>query len=413
MDDRVVRAHKWSARRPKGLKDTAAGRWIWFSPRRVSLAEAREAVAAGAYDVIEQAEPRAKDKLAARLRELDTAEVPLPTAPGLVTQSAAAKQMVRQVAQVAQASVSVLLFGETGTGKEQMAALIHRWSGRKGPWLAINCAAIPNDLMESELFGHSRGAFSGAVASVDGKLLAAAGGTVFLDEVDDTPLSTQMKLLRVLEDGEVTRVGETQARPTDFRLLAATNRDLLRLTEEGRFGRDLYERLAIVRIDLPPLRERREDIPQLVGHFVQRFYELHPKRTSVEGVSPRALEALQQHAWPGNIRELRNVVFHALIQKRCGGEILLSDLPRLVFAGESQAGTAHGVDPAAVSRAVAAGKFNLKRAKEALEREALLAALAASGGNAARAADLLGDVGRGAASRPGATIRAMRRRLGI
>jgi DNA-binding NtrC family response regulator len=406
MDERVVRTSRWTRRAAR-----ASDRWIWFSPRPVSLAEAREAVAAGAYDVIEQAEPGSQESLAARLRELDVAEPPLPRAPGLVTESAAARRMIRQVAEVAATAVPVLLVGETGTGKEQMAGLIHRWSGRKGPWLAINCAAIPNELMESELFGHARGAFSGAVASVDGKLLAATGGTVFLDEVDDTPLSTQMKLLRVLEDGEVTRVGETRARATDFRLLAATNRDLLRLAEEGRFGRDLYERLAIVRIDLPPLRDRREDIPDLVRHFVGRFYELHPDRARVESVSARALEALREHGWPGNIRELRNVVFHALIQKRCGGEILLSDLPRLLHSESGTGGAA--VDEAAVRRAVGAGQFNLKREREALERAALTAALASSGGSAARAAILLGEVGRGAASQPGATVRAMRRRLGV
>lgn len=412
MDRRVIVSAAWSRRRTDAqLRDREP--WVWFSPRPVSLAEAREAVAAGAYDVIEQREPEARARLEARLRELDLAEPALPQAPGLIAHSGAAQRMIRQVAQVASATVPVLLVGETGTGKEQMAGLIHRWSGRKGPWLAINCAAIPNELMESELFGHARGAFSGAIASVDGKLLAAAGGTVFLDEVDDTPLSTQMKLLRVLEDGEVTRVGETRARATDFRLLAATNRDLLLLAEQGRFGRDLYERLAIVRIDLPPLRERREDIPDLVRHFIGRFRELHPGRTPVDAVSPRALDALQDHPWPGNIRELRNVVFHALIQKRNGGEILLSDLPRLVHAELPRAAGAGVLDAGAIRDAVVAGRFNLKEARESLERIALTEALAAGGGSPVRAAGLLGEVGRGASSAPAATVRAMRKRLGV
>jgi DNA-binding NtrC family response regulator len=222
-----------------------------------------------------------------------------------------------------------------------------------------------------------------------------------------------MKLLRVLEDGEVTRVGETRARSTDFRLLAATNRDLLLLTEQGRFGRDLYERLAIVRIDLPPLRERREDIPDLVRHFIARFRELHPGRTPVEAVSPRALEALQDHPWPGNIRELRNVVFHALIQKRNGGEILLSDLPRLVHAEAPRPPGGGVLDAAAIRDAVLGGRFNLKETRESLERIALIEALAAAGGSAARAAGLLGEVGRGVSSAPAATVRAMRKRLGV
>ena len=136
--------------------------------------------------------------------------------------------MLRQVWRVARTNMPVLLVGETGTGKEEMAALVHRWSARSGPYVPINCAAIPNELMESELFGHARGAFSGAVASVDGKLMAARGGTVFLDEIDDTPLSTQVKLLRVLEDGQVTRLGETTPQRVDFRIVAATNRDLQR-----------------------------------------------------------------------------------------------------------------------------------------------------------------------------------------
>ena len=185
--------------------------------------------------------------------------------------------------------------------------------------MPINCAAIPNELMEAELFGYARGAFSGAVATVDGKLLAARGGTVFLDEIDDTPLSMQVKLLRVLEDGAVTRVGETHG--TTGRLPHGRGdqpRSAPADRRGGRFGRDLYERLAIVRIELPPLRERREDIPALVRHFIARFYDSQRPAVTVSDVSARALSALLAHAWPGNIRELRNVIYHALVDKRAG-----------------------------------------------------------------------------------------------
>jgi DNA-binding NtrC family response regulator len=283
--------------------------------------------------------------------------------------------------------------------------------------------------MESELFGHIRGAFSGAVATVDGKLLAARQGTVFLDEIDDTPLSIQAKLLRVLEDGAVTRVGETTARQADFRIVAATNRDLRRLIAEGRFGDDLYERLAIVRVELPPLRERAEDIPALAHHFMARFYEREAgavgaandnrpgttadERPRVLEISERALAALARHPWPGNIRELRNVIYQALVYKRAGHELLLADLrPLLEPRAAASDDPRPVVDAAAVATRIAGGAFNLRREVETLEREALRAALARAGGPSA-AARLLGEVGRGRSRDPGGTVRAMMRRLGL
>jgi DNA-binding NtrC family response regulator len=259
-----------------------------------------------------------------------------------------------------------------------------------------------------------RGAFSGAVATVDGKLLSARGGTVFLDEIDDTPLSVQTKLLRVLEDGAVTRVGESQARPADFRLVAATNRDLLKLVEEDKFGLDLYERLAIVRIQLPPLRERREDIPDFVRHFIARFYDSQGLPSQVHDVSARALAALHAHGWAGNIRELRNVIYQALVGKRSGcGELLLSDVRPLLDARQSAVGPRSVVDAKAIQAQLLAGSFNLRRERRALESQALTLALEQTGGRAAAAARLLGEVGRGASSDPGGTIRAMARRLDV
>src|SRR4029077_13144196 len=178
----------------------------------------------------------------------------------------------RQAARVAQTSMAVLLTGETGTGKEETARLIHTWSARRDRrFVPINCAAIPDELMEAELFGYARGAFSGAIQRYDGQLMAAAGGTVFLDEIDDTSPETQVKLLRVLEDKVVSRLGENQWHAVDFRLLAATNRDLRALIAAGLFGEDLYERLAIVTIRLAPLRERLDDLPSLTRQLMERF----------------------------------------------------------------------------------------------------------------------------------------------
>jgi DNA-binding NtrC family response regulator len=402
-----------AGRTPDALVPAAGdGAWVGWSSASVSLAEALEATRRGAYAVLWSGDEGANARLVARLQELATPEALVPDEPHLVADSPAARAVLRRVAHAARTVVPVLLTGETGTGKEETARLIHRWSGRRGPWLPINCAAIPNELMESELFGHARGAFSGAVASVDGKLLAARGGTVFLDEIDDTPFSIQMKLLRVLEDGQVTRVGETTARPADFRLVAATNRDLLGLVAQDRFGRDLYERLAIVRIELAPLRARLEDIPALVRHFVQRFQDLHGLASRPYAIAPDALAALRAHPWPGNIRELRNVVFHALVEKRGGEEILLSDLPRLVEP-RAAPGASALVEPARVGAAIDRGGFNLRREQESLERAALAHALERGGGSPARAARLLGEVGRGASSDPAGTVRAMMRRLGF
>jgi DNA-binding NtrC family response regulator len=390
----------------------AATPWIWLSDADLAPAAVRAAVLAGAYDALSLDEAGFAPRLIARLRELSTPEPPSPPTPGIVAESPAARAMLQQVWRVARTNMPVLLVGETGSGKEEMAALVHRWSSREGPYVPINCAAIPNELMESELFGHAKGAFSGAVASVDGKLTAARGGTVFLDEIDDTPLSTQAKLLRVLEDGQVTRLGETRPQRVDFRIVAATNRDLRALIARGRFGQDLYERLAIVTVRLPRLHERPEDIPALTQHFVTRFYARLGVAPRVHAVAPTALSALGAYDWPGNIRELRNVVYQALVYKRAGDELLLSDMPSLLRpAREREPGEL--VDMTALRAQLAAGTFNLRREVDALERAALGVALERAHGNAAEAARLLGGVGRGAAADPGGTVRAMMRRLGV
>jgi DNA-binding NtrC family response regulator len=398
--------------------------WIWVCGTEIPLVAAAQAIHHGAYEVLWLREPDAAQRLVLRLQELCAPEAAPPATPGIIADSAAARRILRQVWKAARTAMPVLITGETGTGKEVMAALVHRWSQRRGPYVPVNCAAIPNELMESELFGHMRGAFSGAVATVDGKLLAAGGGTVFLDEIDDTPLSIQAKLLRVLEDGQVTRVGETTGRQADFRIVAATNRDLHRLIAEGRFGDDLYQRLAIVRIVLPPLRERPEDIPVLARHFIARFYEREAGSAGaaasgqgrVRDLSARALEALVHHAWPGNIRELRNVIYQALVYKRAGQEILLTDLRPLLEPHTHEAAAQAGrsvVDAGAIEAQIGARAFNLRREIERLEREALRVALARAGGRPTVAARLLGEVGRGRASDPGGTVRAMMRRLDV
>jgi len=386
------------------------GRWLWVAARAVPPGRAVDAVRRGAYDVVALTDRDATDTIVARLEELLTPDPEPPEDDHVIQGSAVSRALVKQVARVAETSMAVLLTGETGTGKEVMARLIHKWSPRHDRrFVPINCAAIPNELMEAELFGYARGAFSGAVQSYDGQLMAAAGGSVFLDEIDDTPLELQVKLLRVLEDRVVSRLGENQWRPVDFRIIAATNRDLEPLVAAGRFGADLYERLAIVRINLAPLRERIEDLPALARHFLDRFTTEH-QRPPIESVRPEALRALAAYPWPGNIRELRNVLFETLVYKRAGRELLLSDLPSRIL--KPTAGERGLVDAARVRQRIRAGELNLRDEIRSLERTALSAALDATGGNASEAARLLGTVGRGTARDPGGTVRAMKRRLG-
>jgi DNA-binding NtrC family response regulator len=389
---------------------TPCAGWIWLCSSKLDAARRREAILRGAYDAICVQDPEAATGLVARITEL---LVPLPSPPpdhAIAGIGEAASRVLRQVARVAGTSMSVLFTGETGSGKEVLARLTHAWSSRHArPFVPINCAAIPNDLMEAELFGYARGAFSGAVQRYDGQLMAAEGGTVFLDEIDETPLETQVKLLRVLEDRVVSRLGENVWHEVDFRLLAATNRDLGALIDAGLFGADLYERLAIVTIHLLPLRERLEDLPALATHFMARFAR-EQNRPPVTSVRADALRALEAYPWPGNIRELRNVVYETLVYKRAGSEILLSDLPRRILE-RADAGAEPASDRSSVARKIAQGTMNLRAEVAALERMAIEEALRRSGGNAAQAARLLGQVGRGMARDPGGTVRAKLRKM--
>ena len=218
------------------------------------------------------------------------------------------------ISHVAQTISTVLIFGETGTGKELVARAVHEASPRRdNPYVAVNCAALPESLLESELFGHEKGSFTSAVGQRKGRFELAHGGTIFLDEVGEIPLAMQAKLLRVLQERRFERVGGTQTVEVDVRVIAATNRDLLRLSKEGKFREDLYYRLNVVKIDLPPLHERPEDISLLASHFVQKF---SGPGTSPKTISPEAMEALLQHRWPGNIRELENAIERACVTSR-------------------------------------------------------------------------------------------------
>ena len=226
---------------------------------------------------------------------------------GIVGQSRALREVLQLVEMVAPTDSTVLLLGETGTGKELIARAIHRCSRRKDrPFLKVNCAAIPGGLLESELFGHERGAFTGAVTQKNGRLELANHGSLFLDEIGDIPLDLQPKLLRVLQEREFERLGSTRTQKVDVRVVAATHRALEEMIVEKQFRLDLYYRLNVFPISIPPLRERPEDIPLLVRHFVRQFAQRMQK--TIEEVSSESMEALARYPWPGNIRELQNII---------------------------------------------------------------------------------------------------------
>ena len=247
---------------------------------------------------------------------------------GLWGESEAVREVLVAVGQMAPVSSTVLIEGESGTGKELVARAIHKLSPRRSrPFIAVNVGALPETLLESELFGHEKGSFTGAAERRIGRFELASGGTLFLDEIGEIPQSTQVKLLRVLEEREVTRVGGTQAIPVDVRVVAATNRPLRESAARGAFRSDLYYRLNVLRIYLPPLRERRSDIPLLVRRFVQEFAQQHQRE--FHGISAEAMNALVNYAWPGNVRELRNLI-ESMVVLATGREIGLSDIPSTI-----------------------------------------------------------------------------------
>jgi DNA-binding NtrC family response regulator len=330
----------------------------------------------------------------------------------LVGESEAFRRVMEVIAAVAPTRATVLLQGESGTGKELFARAIHDQSPRaEGPFVTINCAAMPEGLVESALFGHEKGAFTGATVRTAGAFERANGGTLLLDEISEMRLDLQSKLLRVIQEQEFERVGGTQAIKVDVRLVATTNRDLKAEVDAGRFRGDLYYRLNVMPIRTPALRDRVEDIPRLVHHFLQRAGE--SLGTSVGPVAPETMQLLQKYSWPGNIRELANAIERAVILSRSGPLMPSHFIGHLHFAPAEPAGAAAGAAsgngapapvespvlmaaagssgaapamPAAPAAAMDAPVFNL----DEIERRAIDRALAATGGNRTRAARLLG-----------------------
>ena len=323
------------------------------------------------YHVLRAIHHARHDQLAEEKRRLLPAEVRFE---GIVGSTPRMREVMQTLRKSAPTDAPIVILGETGTGKELVARAVHESSGRKnGPFVALHLHATPAGLVESELFGHKKGAFTGALGDRVGKLEQAHGGTLFLDELGDIPLETQTKLLRVLETHTFEPVGSNKSVTSDFRLIAATNQDIERLIAEKKFRDELWYRIRVIRVELPPLRERRPDIPLLVDAFLREYAARYGKQ--LDGIEADALAALQRQPWPGNIRDLRNVVHHMVV---------LSEGPRLTWADlpvEIRGGEAPG--EGAGSGALAG------RPMDDIEREAIRATLELVEGNRKKAAELL------------------------
>jgi len=296
----------------------------------------------------------------------------------MIGQSAVMQDLLKQAATVAPTRSTILLLGESGTGKDLLAQTIHENSPRqKENFLPLNCAALSASLLESELFGFEKGSFTGAMERRVGKLELADRGTLFLDEIGEIPLEMQVKLLRFLETREIMRVGGKIAIKLDVRLMAATNRDLIQAVEKGIFRNDLYFRLKVVTLHVPPLRERKEDIPLLVSHFVQHFSDEHHK--TISQVSPEAMEILVKYPWPGNVRELKNLIEN-LVVFSTGSSLNLEDLPADIRSK---------IDQLSLPLDQSLPLFE-DLDMEAIEKQAILKALEKTGGNRLKASQLLG-----------------------
>ena len=344
-----------------------------------TIRDAVDATRSGAFDFLEK--PLARDRVllvtknaverADLQRENQRFRELVGDAPKMIGQSAAFQLAVEQATQVARSDVSVLLLGESGTGKELLAARVHRESPfASGPFVKVNCAAIPTDLIESELFGHEKGAFTGAASLRRGRFELADGGTIFLDEVGDLHESSQAKLLRILQDGELQRVGGEQPIRVSVRVISATNRRLDELVANGSFREDLFYRLSVVPIRVPSLRERRQDISELAAYFLAEFCA----RNNVRGreFDPDVVPVLERYGWPGNVRELRNIVERMAILTR-GERLTVESIPVEIRQPQS-------TRPAA----------GLQEVRDAAERERIRQALDQTDGNVAGAARLLG-----------------------
>jgi len=372
----------------EGAKEAGTDALILMMTAYGGLETAVEAMKAGAYDYLPK--PFGADEVLLTIRKAEErehlrkevgrlrAEVRSDRRFGeIVARSPAMIRALELATRVARHPSAVLLTGASGTGKELVARLVHRESDRGGGgFVAVNCGAIPENLLESEFFGYVKGAFSGADRNKEGLFEAADGGTLFLDEVGELPAALQVKLLRALQEGEIRRLGGTDTRKVDVRIISATNRDLEEAIREGEFREDLYYRLAVVPIHLPPLRSRPEEIPALVQYFLEQGRER--LGVPVEGMEADALEALAGYAWPGNIRELENVLERAMVLTD-GPRLALEHLPERIRHPAS--GPAH--------LAISDDDLSVKRHSAELERQLIQRALERTGGNRTQAAEVL------------------------
>ncbi len=387
------------------LRDRHPGAMVIIMTAFGSLKAAVEAMKRGAYDYITkpfdfeeltllvrrtlevQTLTRELNRLKAQLKDRQELDEIVGTSPEM-------QGVFKLVGQVADSDATVLVEGESGTGKELIARAIHKNSPRcHGPFVTVNCAAIPKDLLESELFGHEKGAFTGALATRRGKFELADGGTVFLDEIGEMEPALQTKILRVFEERRFERIGGEVPITADVRILAATNRDLQALVSRGIFREDLFYRLNVVTISLPPLRERREDIPLLITHFLRLYAGDDHKE-----ICPEAITCLLRYHWPGNVRELENVIKRACLLSRTR-LILPEHLPEALQAATRPSGTEDALTPGGLGREVRAELRRIGQEKKGqlyehvlslVERPLLQAALERAGGNQLKAAQLLG-----------------------
>jgi two-component system response regulator AtoC len=356
-----------------------------------SVDVALEAIKRGAYDYV--AKPFKPDEVVLVLRKaeererllrenqtlrrsLAQAQSPSTTAAGIITRGGRMADVLKTVRKIAEYKTTVLLTGESGTGKELVARAIHRGSPREAePFVAVNCGAIPETLLESELFGHKKGAFTDAYRDKRGLFEEASGGTLFLDEIGELPLGLQVKLLRVLQEETIRPVGATADKKIDVRVVAATVRDLAAEVRAGRFREDLFHRINVIPVQLPPLRDRREDIPPLIEHFLAK---LNAKLgTRVDGVAPEAMKLLLDHGWPGNVRELENTVERAMVLAE-GTRIEPTCLPDKLR---------ETTDPVRVT--LRSGELSIKKTVRVIEEELIRKALRETRGNRTNAAKIL------------------------
>lgn len=373
----------------KRIKDYNPAIPILIMTAYSSVESAVEALKAGAYDYltkpldfevlklsIERAQEHAGLKAENRtLKEKLRSDFDIQN---IIGKSRPMRELIEMVAMIAPSEATVLITGESGTGKELIAKSVHFNSSRRSkPLVTVNCAALAESILESELFGHERGAFTGADKRREGRLMQADSGTIFLDEIGEMSPMMQAKLLRVIQEKEIQRVGSDKTVMVDVRILAATNRDLMQAVQAGTFREDLYYRLNVVTLKIPPLRERRDDIPLLAQHFLERYAKKN--RKTVKGFTPIAMDMLLKYDWPGNVRELENAVERAVILLP-GDYITEKELPLSISRSY----------PVEKSRETPQIAISEPRSLEAIEKEAVLSALTASGGNKSEAARMLG-----------------------